>query len=110
MLPIVAFQGEAGAFGEDALRHRFGDSVTTLPLHSFGDVFAAVARGEVASGVVPIENSTQGSVLEVYDLLLAGGTHITAEILVPVRHCVLAIPGVALEELRRVWSHPQALA
>lgn len=106
----VAFQGEPGAFGEDALRRHFGAGVEARAVPGFGDVFAAVRSGEAAAGVVPVENSTHGSVLEVYDLLLASDLRIVAEVAVPVRHCLLALPGVRLGELRRAFSHPQALA
>jgi prephenate dehydratase len=106
----VAFQGEPGAFGEDALLRHFGDEVERRAGASFADVFDLVASGAAAAGVVPIENSLHGSVLEVYDLLLEHELAIVGEVSVPVRHCLLALPGVAMDEVRVVHSHPQALA
>lgn len=106
----IVFQGERGAFGEDALHQHFGDAVEATAAPSFADVFEAVRDGAAAHGVVPIENSLHGSVLEVYDLLLAHELQVVAEVEVRVRHCLLALPGARIEQLVAVQSHPQALA
>ncbi|MCW2974541.1 MAG: prephenate dehydratase, partial [Thermoleophilia bacterium] len=105
-----AFQGEPGAFGEDALIAAFGESGERVAHASFGDVFTAVADGSVAAGVVPIENSLHGSVLEVCDLLLARDVVVLGEVTVPVRHCLLGRPGAELADITVAHSHPQALA
>lgn len=110
MTQRIAFQGEAGAFGEDALRHRFGDDVEACAAGTFDDVFAAVEAGHADAGVVPIENSLHGSVLEVYDLLLQHSVVIVSEVAIPIRHCLLGLSGVQMAELRTAHSHPQALA
>jgi len=107
----IAFQGTAGAFGEAALVQHFGEDAPRTALPSFGAVVAAVAAGDVEAGVVPIQNSLHGSVLETYDALLASdGVHVVGEVRLAVRHCLLAAPGTRLEEITHARSHPQALA
>lgn len=106
----VAFQGEFGAFSEEAVRCACGPGVQPLPCRSLRDVFEAVESGRAALGVIPIENSSAGSVLESYDLLLERSLTIRAEVTVPVEQCLLAAPGTSLADVRRVYSHPQALA
>ncbi len=106
----VAFQGERGAFSEEAAVSALGTDIHPVPCRSFPEVFAAVAEGRAAYGVIPIENSLTGSIRENYDLLLEHSLHIVGEAEIRIRHCLLALPGVRLEEIRRVLSHPQALA
>jgi prephenate dehydratase len=105
----VGFQGEPGAFSEAAVL-RVLPEAEPRPFPTFDDVFAAVRDGRVAYGVVPIENSIGGSIHRNYDLLVEGELSIVGEVHVPVVHNLLALPGVAIEEIRRVLSHPQALA
>ncbi|HWI66058.1 MAG TPA: prephenate dehydratase [Symbiobacteriaceae bacterium] len=109
-MTIVAFQGEHGAYGEEAIWSRFGRASTSLPCKSFADAFAAVARGEADFGAVPVENSQAGSINDVYDLLRTHDLHVVGEICHPVDHCLMALPGQELGAIRRVISHPQALA
>ncbi len=107
----VAFQGTAGAFGEAALVQHFGDHAPRVALASFGAVVAAVAAGDADAGVVPIENSLHGSVLETYDALLANeDVHVVGEVCLAVRHSLLAAAGARLDEITHAHSHPQALA
>jgi arogenate/prephenate dehydratase len=105
----VGFQGEPGAFSEAAVLRVLPDA-EARPFPTFDDVFAAVRDGRVAYGVVPIENSIGGSIHRNYDLLVEGELSIVGEVHVPVVHNLLALPGVAIDEIRRVLSHPQALA
>jgi prephenate dehydratase/chorismate mutase/prephenate dehydratase len=105
----AAFQGERGAYSEAAARVLAKDA-DPLPCRLLADVFDAVTAGRADLGVVPIENSQAGSINEAYDLLLAHDLHIIAEHDQRIRHCLLALPGHPLERLRRVFSHPQALA
>jgi prephenate dehydratase len=104
----VAYAGEPGAFAEDAVIAAFGD-VERLPVGSFREVFERLARRDAATGVVPIENSVNGSVREVYDLLLEHELAIVGEVVVPVELCLAALPGQDLEAIERIYSHIQAL-
>ena len=106
----VAFQGERGAYGEEAVVAYYGAEVLPVPRVSFADVFQAVASGEAERGLVPIENSQAGSINEVYDLLRTAGLFVTGEICRPINHCLLCLPGQRLGDITRVLSHPQALA
>lgn len=108
--PVVAFQGEHGAYSEEAIRQHFGDEVTTLPCHTFEDIFAAAEDGRASYGVVPVENSRAGSINKAYDLLLEHDLKVWGEILLRVRHNLQAMPGVKLSDITIVRSHPQALA
>ena len=105
---MIAYTGEPGAFAEDAVLAAFGDHART-PLGSFRDVFEAVTQGRAVAGVVPIENVINGTVRENYDLLLEHELQIVAEIVVPVRLCLAALPGQRIEAIERVYSHIQAL-
>lgn len=108
----AAFQGKPGAYSEKAVRLSFhDDEVSAMACVSFKDVFDAVLKGSVRWGVVPIENSLAGSVLENYDLLsLNPDIRIAGEVKVRIRHNLIAPKGVELKEIRTVYSHPQALA
>jgi len=106
----VAFQGERGAYSEAAVIALYGEGVEAVPLPSFEDVFRAVQAGTCDLGVVPIENSLAGSIHRNYDLLLEHTLHIVGEVNVRVAHQLIANPGVKLEDVRRIYSHPQALA
>ena len=104
----VAFQGEAGAYSEEA-GHGYFDSVEMIPCESFENVFDAVSSGECQSGLVPIENSLAGSIHQNYDLLLRHKLHIIGEYYLRVRHCLISFPDVDLAGITQVMSHPQAL-
>lgn len=105
----VAYQGEPGAFSEAAVLRLLPDA-DPRPYPTFDDVFDAVHTGAVGLGVVPIENSIGGSIHRNYDLLVERDLSIVGEVQVPVVHNLLALPGVRIDEVRRVLSHPQALA
>lgn len=109
-MKIVAFQGEHGAYSEQAARQHFGSEIVTLPCASFEAIFAALESGEADFGVLPVENSLAGSINRAYDLLLEHDLRAWGEILLRVRHNLLAPAGTNLAELHTVRSHPQALA
>ena len=109
--PRVGFQGEPGAFSEAAVVAYFGpDGAEPVPCPTFADVFAGLASGALDVAMVPVENSYAGDVGEVYDLLRRYRVRIRGELQLPVRHCLLVLPGTRWEDLRIVRSHPQALA
>jgi prephenate dehydratase/chorismate mutase/prephenate dehydratase len=105
----VAYAGEPGAFAEDAVLALYGEAAPRLPVGGFRQVFEAVTSDAASAGVVPIENLVNGSVREVYDLLLEYGLVITGEVVVPVELCLAALPGRKLDDIERVYSHLQAL-
>ena len=105
----VAFQGEIGAYSEEAAFQFFGSSIQIKPCESLDDVFKAVEGDEVQFGVVPIENSLEGSISRVYDLLLDSSLKVCSEIELRVVHCLIGVPEARLDLIKRVYSHPQAL-
>jgi prephenate dehydratase len=105
----IAYQGEPGAYSEAAAL-AFDPKATPLPCRGFEDVFQAVADGSAARGIVPMENTIGGSIHRNYDLLVEHELPIVGEVQLRVDHCLLALPGVRLEDVKVVHSHPQALA
>lgn len=107
--PRVVYQGEPGCYSEEAAVGFFGQAVKSRGLPWFTDVFAALERGEADYAVLPVENSSTGSIRQVYDLLSQYRYHIVGEWQVKVEHCLMALPGVTLEDIRTVYSHEQGL-
>jgi prephenate dehydratase len=110
MATVVAFQGERGAFSEEAARKLIGDAIDVRPCETFDDVFAVVANGDATCAVVPIENSLAGSVLRNYELLANADLTIRGELFLPISLNLIVRPGARLEDIRSVFSHPVALA
>lgn len=106
----VAFQGEPGAYSEQAALVLFGQEMEAVPCQTFDSVFSAVEEDTCDSGVIPVENSLAGSIHRNYDLLLQHDLYVTAEHSLRISHCLIAHPGARLSEIVRVYSHPQALA
>jgi prephenate dehydratase len=105
----IAYQGEPGAFSEAAARQISADA-QLVPCRAFEDVFEGVTAGSAAYGVLPIENSIGGSIHRNFDLLLEHQLPIVGEVELPVVHHLLALPTCTMEGVRRIYSHPQALA
>ncbi len=110
MKVTVAFQGERGAFSEQAGLVFFGDKMKPVPLWTFEEVFKSVKKGNVDFGVIPIENSLYGSIHQNYDLLQKYNVYIVGEVKLRIKHYLLANYGVKLSDVRKIYSHPQALA
>ena len=107
---IVAFQGESGAYSEQALRNHFGTDATSLPCTDFRGIFDAIHSGKSGRGILPVENSLAGTVSAAYDQLADHDLRIQAEVILRVEHCLMAPPGLQMKDIKRVKSHPQALA
>jgi len=106
----IAFQGEPGAYSEAAIHERYGIGPIPVPCETFEEVFARVAVGECERGFIPIENSLAGSIHRNYDLLLQNSVEVVGEYYLHVHHCLIALPEADIGDIRRVISHPQALA
>ncbi|MEO7653194.1 MAG: prephenate dehydratase [Bryobacteraceae bacterium] len=105
----AAFQGERGAFSEEAARRLAGEDVEAVPCPRFEDIYRALREKKVEGAVVPIENTLAGSVHENYDHLLHNELPIVAETSVRIVHNLIVPPGVPMRKVRRVYSHPVAL-
>jgi len=106
----VAFQGVAGAYSEEAVRQYFGAGVETVACPTLEAMFPEVESGRAAYAMLPVENAVAGAVAGAYELLLERDLRINAEVILRVRHMLLAVPGTQRSQVRRVRSHPQALA
>ena len=106
---IIAFQGEHGAYSEQAIREHYGAEAQTLPCRSFLEIFQAVQNGRATHGMLAVENSLAGTVTPAYDLLVDHDLHVQAEVVVRVEHCLMAPPGTPLSAVKRAMSHYQAL-
>lgn len=106
---VVAFQGEPGAYSEQAVRAHFGPDAQTIPCRTFPELFLALQEGQATQAMLPVENSLAGTVIPAYDLLVDHDLHVQAEVIVRVEHCLMAAPGTELSAIVRVKSHYQAL-
>ena len=107
---IIAFQGEPGAYSEQAVRQQFGPEATSLPCRSFKEMFEALEQETATHAMLPVENSLAGTVVPAYDLLVDHDYRIQAEVIVRVEHCLMVPPGNTLPSIKQVKSHYQALA
>jgi prephenate dehydratase len=108
--PRIAFQGERGAFSEEAAVKLLGEDIQLVPRSTFEALYASIRDGLADYILAPIENSLAGSVHRSYDLLIASGLHIQAEVVIPIVHNLIGLPGATLERITQVSSHPVALA
>lgn len=106
----VVYQGVEGAYSQAAMKAYFGRSITSFHVEEWRDAMEAIAEGSADYAVLPIENSTAGSVSDMYDLLVEFENYIVGEQVIPVKHVLLGVPGASLSDIRTVYSHPQALA
>jgi chorismate mutase/prephenate dehydratase len=106
----VAFQGEKGAYSESAVHKFFGESIDVKPCRDLAEAFESVDKQETKFGVVPVENSLEGSVNQTYDLFLKYDLKVCGEVVIRVSHCLVANTGTTMEGVKTVYSHPQALA
>ncbi len=106
---IIAFQGVRGAYSEDAVR-AWDEGAEALECPEFIDLFDAVRSGRADLGMLPVENSIEGSVTAANDLLFRSDLWVVGEVMVRIRHCLIGHPGAGVQDVRRVYSHPQALA
>ena len=107
---LVAYNGVPGAFSEGAVVGFFGEDCARINFKTFDEVFAAVADGRAKYGVVPVENSSSGSINTVYDLMGQYRCHIVGEHLVRVEQCLLGVPGATIDDITTVLSHEQGFA
>ncbi|MGL5253742.1 MAG: prephenate dehydratase [Brevinema sp.] len=107
---IIGFQGVKGSFSHEALEQYFGLEAKTISYPHFDDLAQAVSEGKCAYGVLPIENSSAGSVSEVYDLLVKHRLSIVGEQVISIRHCLCGIRGSSVKGIRKIYSHPQAIS
>ena len=105
----VVYQGAEGSYSQAAMRRFFGENVNAFHVETFRDAMSAIDEGSADFAVLPIENSTAGIVNEIYDLLVEFENYIVGEQVIPIEHCLLALPGTKMEEIKRVYSHPQSL-
>ena len=105
----VVYAGVPGAYAEAAMLKFFGTEIDSFNVETFGDAMEAVHKGEADYAVLPIENSSTGSVNDVYDLLSTYDNHIVGETMVKIEHALLGLPGSSLDQIKTVYSHPQGL-
>lgn len=105
----VVFPGAEGAYTQAAMQKYFGDQINSFPVDSFRDAMVAIDEGSADFAVLPIENSTAGIVSEIYDMLVEFENYIVGEQIIKIEHCLMAVPGTRMEDIQRVYSHPQSL-
>ena len=108
-MTVVAFQGELGAFSEEAARICCGDDAQPLPRRTFVDVVNAVLTGAADAGVLPLENSLVGQISAANEALSGTDLKIVREVTLPIHHCLLANSGASIQSVHKVLSHPAAL-
>jgi len=106
----IAFQGERGAFSEEAAVKLLGEDIQLVPRATFEALYSSIQDGAADYILAPIENSLAGSVHRSYDLLISSGLHIQAEVVIPIVHNLIGMPGAKFEQIAQVSSHPVALA
>ena len=106
----VVFQGVEGAYSEAAMRQYFNENITSFHVEKWRDAMEAIQEGAADYAVLPIENSSAGIVADVYDLLMEYDNYIVGEQMIRCEHALLGVEGTKLEDIKAVYSHPQALS
>ena len=105
----VVFFGERGSYSEQAMEDYFGKDIESFSGKTFKEIMEAVHTGQADYGVLPIENSSTGGILDMYDLLVQYDNYILCEHVVPIRHALLGLPGTEISDIRTIYSHPQGI-
>lgn len=105
----VVYQGEEGAYTQQAMLEYFGEHVSSFHVEQWRDAMVAIAEGMADYAVLPIENSTAGIVSDIYDLLVEFDNYIVAEKIIPIHHALLGLPDAQVSDIQTVYSHPQGL-
>ena len=105
----VVFQGAEGAYSQAAMNQFFGKEIKSFHVDTFRDAMSAIEEGSADFAVLPIENSTAGIVNEIYDLLTEFENYIVGEQIIHIEHCLMAVPGTKISDIKTVYSHPQSL-
>lgn len=105
----VVFPGAEGAYTQAAMQQFFGEDINSFHVNTFRDAMIAIDEGSADFAVLPIENSTAGIVSEIYDMLVEFENYIVGEQIIPIEHCLMAVPGTKLEDIQTIYSHPQSL-
>ena len=105
----VAYQGIRGAYSEAAIYRHYGKKVEAIGCEMFDNVFDAVKKGKADYGLVPVENTIAGTIVENYDLLLKEDVFVVAEVFLKISHSLLSHKGNKLENIKKAYSHPHAL-
>lgn len=105
----VVFPGAEGAYTQAAMQEFFGEEINSFHVETFRDAMVAIDEGSADFAVLPIENSTAGIVNEIYDMLVEFENYIVGEQIIKIEHCLMALPGTKMEDIKTVYSHPQSL-
>ena len=105
----VVFQGAEGAYSQMAMMTYFGDNVNCFHVDTFRDAMSALDEGSADFAVLPIENSTAGTISQIYDLLVEFENYIVGEQIIKIEHCLMGLPGTDISQIKTVYSHPQSL-
>ena len=107
--PRIVFQGLEGAYSHIAMKRYFGEEISNFHVDTFRDAMVSIEEGAADFAVLPIENSSAGSVSEVYDLLTEFENYIVGEQIIKIEHALLGVRGAELSDVKNVYAHPQAL-
>jgi len=105
----IVFPGANGAYSQEAMDKYFGEGIHSFHVDNFREAMEAIEEGRADFAILPIENSQEGSVHEIYDMLVEFENYIVGEQIIPIEHCLLVLPGTKIEDIQTIYSHPQSL-